>query len=87
MCVCVCACVCVCLKKFRDTKGTFQAILGTKKDRNSMDITEVEDSKKRRQEYTELYERDFIFLGSKITADCDCSHEIKTCFPLEEKLW
>ena len=23
---------------------------------------------------------DFIFLGSKITADCDCSHEIKRCF-------
>ena len=22
---------------------------------------------------------DFIFLGSKITADCDCSHEIKRC--------
>ena len=29
--------------------------------------------------------RDFIFLGSKITADGDCSHEIKRC-PLEEKL-
>ena len=30
---------------------------------------------------------DFIFLGSKITADGDCSHELKdTCF-LEEKLW
>ena len=29
--------------------------------------------------------RDFIFLGSKITADGDCSHEIKRC--LEEKLW
>ena len=31
--------------------------------------------------------RDFIFLGSKITADGDCSHEIKRCFSLEEKLW
>ena len=30
---------------------------------------------------------DFIFLGSKITADGDCSHEIKICFSLEEKLW
>ena len=30
--------------------------------------------------------RDFIFLGSKITADGDCSHEIKRCLPLEEKL-
>ena len=29
---------------------------------------------------------DFIFLGSKITADGDCSHEIKRC-SLEEKLW
>ena len=30
---------------------------------------------------------DFIFLGSKITANGDCSHEIKRCFSLEEKLW
>ena len=30
---------------------------------------------------------DFIFLSSKITADGDCSHEIKICFSLEEKLW
>ena len=29
--------------------------------------------------------RDFIFLGSKITADGDCSHEIKRCFLLERK--
>ena len=29
---------------------------------------------------------DFIFLGSKITADGDCSHEIKRCLPLEGKL-
>ena len=28
---------------------------------------------------------DFIFLGSKITADGDCSHEIKRCFLLESK--
>ena len=30
--------------------------------------------------------RDFIFLGSKITANDDCSHEIKGCLLLEEKL-
>ena len=30
---------------------------------------------------------DFTFLGSKITADGDCCHEIKRCLPLEEKLW
>ena len=29
---------------------------------------------------------DFIFLGSKITAVGDCSHEIKRCLPLEEEL-
>ena len=29
--------------------------------------------------------RDFIFLGSKITADCDYSHEIKRCLFLERK--
>ena len=28
---------------------------------------------------------DFIFLGSKITADGDCSHEIKKCLPLRRK--
>ena len=31
--------------------------------------------------------RDFIFLGAKITADGDCSHEIKNACSLEEKLW
>ena len=30
--------------------------------------------------------RDFIFLGSKITADGDCSHKIKRCYSLQEKL-
>ena len=40
-------------KKFRDTKGTFHAKMGTIKDRNFMDLTEAEDIKKRWQEYTE----------------------------------
>ena len=30
---------------------------------------------------------DFILGGSKITADGDCSHEIKNAYSLEEKLW
>ena len=30
---------------------------------------------------------DFIFLGSKITADGDCSHELKDVYSLEGKLW
>jgi len=46
-------------KKIRDTKGTFHAKMGTIKDRNGMDLTEAEDIKKRWQEYTELYKKDF----------------------------
>ena len=46
-------------KKIRDTKGTFHAKMGSIKERNSMDLTEAEDIKKRWQEYTEeLYKRD-----------------------------
>ena len=44
-----------------DTKGTFHAKLGSTKDRNGMDLTEAEDSKKRWQEYTEeLYKKDLL---------------------------
>ena len=47
------------LKKIRDTKGTFHEKMGTIKERNSMDLTEAEDIKKRWQEYTEeLYKKD-----------------------------
>ena len=45
-------------KKIRDTKGTFNANIGTIKDRNSMNLTEAEEIKKRWQEYTELYKKD-----------------------------
>ena len=38
-------------KKIRDTKGTFHAKMGTIKDRNSMDLKEAEEIKKRWQEY------------------------------------
>jgi len=40
-------------KKIRDTTVTFHAKMGTIKDRNSMDLTEAEDIKKRWKEYTE----------------------------------
>ena len=40
-------------KKIRDTKRTFHAKMGSIKDKNSMDLTEAEDIKKRWQEYTE----------------------------------
>ena len=45
-------------RKFRDTKGTFHAKMGSIKDRNAMDLTEPENIKKRWQEYTELYKKD-----------------------------
>ena len=45
-------------KKIRDTKGTFHAKMGTIKDRNGMDLTEAENTKKRWQEYIgELYKK------------------------------
>ena len=45
-------------KKVRDTKETFHAKMGSINDRNSMDLTEGEDTKKRWQEYTEeLYKK------------------------------
>ena len=46
-------------KKTRDAKGIFHTKMGTIKDRNGMDLTEAEDTKKRWQEYTEeLYKTD-----------------------------
>ena len=45
-------------KKFRDTKGTIHAKMGSIKDRNGMDLTEAKDIKERWQEYTELYQKD-----------------------------
>ena len=45
-------------KKMKDAKGTFHAKKDTIKDRNDMELTEAEDIKKRRQEYTEeLYKK------------------------------
>ena len=45
--------------KIRDFKGTFHAKMGSIKDRNSMDLTEAKDIKKRQQEYTEeLYKKE-----------------------------
>ena len=45
-------------KKIRDTKGTFHAKMGSIKDRNSRDLAEAEDNKKRWQEYIEgLYKK------------------------------
>ena len=48
-------------KKIRDTKGTFPEKMGSIKDRNGMDLTEAEDTKKRWQEHSEkLYKKIFM---------------------------
>ena len=55
-------------KKIRDTKETFPAKLGSKKDRDGMDLIKAEDIKKRWQEYTEeLYKKDLHDPDNHIT--------------------
>ena len=44
-------------KKIRNTKGKFDAKMGTIKHRKSIDLTEAEDIKKKWQEYIELYQK------------------------------
>ena len=44
-------------KKIRHTKGKFHAKMGLIKGRNSWDLTEAEDIKKRWQEYTETIQK------------------------------
>ena len=44
-------------KKIRDTKGNFHAQMGTIKDRNSMDLTDTEDIKKRWQEHSRTIQK------------------------------
>ena len=55
-------------KKIKDAKGTFQAKMTTIKDRNGMDLIEIEDIKKRWQEYTEeLYKTQINHVTQIIT--------------------
>ena len=49
-------------KNTEDAKGTFHANMGTIKDRNSMDQTELEDIKKRWQEYREEIYKKYILM-------------------------
>ena len=44
-------------KKIRDTKGTFHAKMGSIRDRNGMDLTEAEDTQKRRQQNRTIQKR------------------------------
>ena len=48
-------------KKIRDTKGTFHAKIGTIKDKNGMDLTEAEGTKKRWQEYTDELDKKDLY--------------------------
>ena len=52
-------------KKIRNTKETFHAKMGSIKDRNGRDLTEADDIKKMKQEYTEAYKR--IYMAQIIT--------------------
>ena len=47
-----------------ETKGTFHAKMGTIKDRNSKELTEAKNIKKRWQEYTKLYKKDLDCLDN-----------------------
>ena len=67
-------------KKIRDTQGTFHAKMGSIKDRNGMDLTEAEDIKKRRQEYTEeLYKKDLHVPDNHDGVITDLESDILEC--------
>ena len=50
------------VEKIRDTKGLLHCKMGSIKDRNGMDLTEAEDTKKRWQEYKEELYKKKIFM-------------------------
>ena len=66
-------------KKISDTKGSFHAKMGSIKDRNGMDLTEATDIKKRWQEYTELYKKDFHDAGNHNGVITDLEPDILEC--------
>ena len=57
-------------KKMRGIKRTFHAKMGSIKDRNDMDLTEAEDTKKRWQEYTEMKVKEKSYLTLCDPMDC-----------------
>ena len=67
-------------KKIRDIKGTFQAKMGSIKDRHGMDLTEAENIKKRWQEYTEeLYKKDIHERDNHSVVITDLEQDILEC--------
>ena len=76
------------VKKIRDTKGTFHAKMGTIKDRNDMDLTEAEDTKKRWQEYTEMKVKEKSYLTLCDPMDCSLpSSSVPGIFQARELEW
>ena len=69
-------------RKLENTKGTFQVNMGTKKDRNGMDLTEAKDIKKRWQEYTEEpYKKDLNDLDNHDGMTTHLEPDILECGP------
>ena len=68
------------IKKIRGIKGNFYAKMGTIKDRSYMDLTEVEEIKKRWQEYTEeLYKKDLNDAGNHDSVITHLEPDILEC--------
>ena len=59
-------------------KGTFRAKMGTINDRNSMDLTEADEVKKRWHEYTKLYKKD---LHDPVNQSSWCDHSPRARHP------
>ena len=57
-------------KKIGDIKGIFHTRMGTIKERNSKGLTEVEEIKKRWQEYTELYNKVLMIWTTTMVWSC-----------------
>ena len=67
-------------RKIRDTKGIFDAKMGSIKDRNGLDQTEAEDIKKRWQEYTEeLYKKDLQYPDNRNAVITHLEPDILEC--------
>ena len=66
-------------KKIRDTKGTFHAKMGTRKDRNGMILTEAKEIKKKWQEYKELYKKVLNDLDNHDGGITDLEPDILEC--------
>ena len=66
-------------KKTGDTKGIFHAKMGTIKGRNSKDLTEAEEIKKRWQEYTELYKKGLNDLDNHVGVVIHLEPDILEC--------